>query len=69
MKTFHRLLTLAALTLGLSGAALAELPLRMAYVAPQPVWGPSADRYAQELAQRTGNEIKIQSVLPLTADT
>jgi tripartite ATP-independent transporter DctP family solute receptor len=61
MKTLHRILTLAALALGLSGAALAEQTLRMAYVAPQPVWGPIADHFAQEVAQRTGGEVKIQS--------
>ena len=54
------LTALATLALG-SGAAQAQQTLRMAFVAPQPVWGPIADRFAQEVAQRTNNEIKIQS--------
>jgi tripartite ATP-independent transporter DctP family solute receptor len=61
MKTLLRHLGIATLALGLSGAALAEQTLRMAFVAPQPVWGPIADRFAQEVAQRSGGELKIQS--------
>jgi tripartite ATP-independent transporter DctP family solute receptor len=52
---------LAVLTLGLSMGVHAQQTLRMAFVAPPPVWGPIADRYAQEVAQRTNNEIKVQS--------
>jgi tripartite ATP-independent transporter DctP family solute receptor len=61
MHTFLRSLGLAALTLGLSMAAHAQQTLRMAFVAPPPVWGPIADRFAQEVAQRTNGEIKVQS--------
>lgn len=56
----HRILAAAALALGVAGAQ-AQQTLRMAFVAPPPVWGPIADRFAQEVAQRTGNEIKVQS--------
>jgi TRAP-type transport system periplasmic protein len=61
MHSFLRSFALAALTLGLSMAAQAQQTLRMAFVAPPPVWGPIADRFAQEVAQRTNNEIKVQS--------
>ena len=61
MKTLPRLLALAGLALGLATPVLAQQTLRMAFVAPQPVWGPIADRYAQEVAQRTNGEIKVQS--------
>ena len=43
-------------------AAHAQAPLRMAFVAPPPVWGPIADRFAQEVEQRTKGEVKIQSM-------
>jgi len=39
----------------------AQAPLRMAFVAPPPVWGPIADRFAQEVDQRTKGEVKVQS--------
>jgi tripartite ATP-independent transporter DctP family solute receptor len=39
----------------------AQTMLRMAFVAPPPVWGPIADRYAQIVAQKTGDQVKIQS--------
>jgi len=58
----------AALSLGcVSLAALApqagaETTFRMAYVAPPPVWGPIADRFAQHVADKTKGEIKIQSM-------
>ena len=42
-------------------AAYAQTTLRMAYVAPPPVWGPIADRFAQEVEQRTKGEVKVQS--------
>jgi tripartite ATP-independent transporter DctP family solute receptor len=41
--------------------AAAETTLKMAFVAPPPVWGPIADRYAQIVAAKTGDELKIQS--------
>jgi tripartite ATP-independent transporter DctP family solute receptor len=41
--------------------AAAETRLKMAFVAPPPVWGPIADRYAQIVAGKTGDELKIQS--------
>ena len=61
MKTLPRILALAAFALGLATPVLAQQTLRMAFVAPQPVWGPIADRYAQEVAQRTNGEVKVQS--------
>jgi tripartite ATP-independent transporter DctP family solute receptor len=56
----------AALALGLlaglaAAPADAQTTLRMAYVAPPPVWGPIADRFAQIVAQKTGDQVKIQS--------
>lgn len=51
---------LAGLALA-TAAAHAQPPLRMAYVAPPPVWGPIADRFAQEVADRSGGELKVQS--------
>ena len=52
----------AALALACAGAAAwAQVPLRMAYVAPPPVWGPIADRFAQEVEQRSKGEVKVQS--------
>lgn len=41
--------------------AQAQAPLRMAFVAPPPVWGPIADHFAKEVADRTKGELKIQS--------
>jgi len=41
--------------------ALAQTTLRMAFVAPQPVWGPIADRYAQNVAEMSKGQVKIQS--------
>jgi TRAP-type transport system periplasmic protein len=61
MQILQRLFTVAALAMGLSTPASAQQTLRMAFVAPPPVWGPIADRYAQEVAQRTNGEIKVQS--------
>lgn len=47
---------------GLAAApAAAQTTLKMAFVAPPPVWGPIADRYAQIVAQKTGDQVKIQS--------
>jgi tripartite ATP-independent transporter DctP family solute receptor len=59
MKKLLSVLSLA-LALGASGVS-AQTTLRMAYVAPPPVWGPIADRFAQEVAERTKGEVKIQS--------
>ena len=53
-------LALVALT-GFASSAYAQAPLRMAFVAPPPVWGPIADRFAQEVAERTKGEVKVQS--------
>src|SRR3989338_2152683 len=55
-----------ALALGLlaglaAAPAAAQTTLKMAFVAPPPVWGPIADRYAQIVAQKTGDQVKIQS--------
>lgn len=48
-----------AAILGFAGVASAETTLRMAYVAPPPVWGPIADHFAQRVAEKTGSEIKV----------
>ena len=40
-------------------SAQAETTFRMAYVAPPPVWGPIADRFAQHVADKTQGAIKI----------
>lgn len=54
---------LLAATLALAPfAAGAETTFRMAYVAPPPVWGPIADRFAKHVAEKTKGEIKIQSL-------
>lgn len=42
--------------------ALAQTTFRMAFVAPPPVWGPIADRYAEEVARRTDGAIRVQGV-------
>lgn len=56
-----RRLALAAIALAAAApAAHAQTTLRMAYVAPPPVWGPIADRFAQEVEQRTNGEVKVQ---------
>src|SRR5215213_6036275 len=61
MNIPHRILAVAAFALALTSPVAAQQTLRMAFVAPQPVWGPIADRFAQEVAQRTNNELKVQS--------
>ena len=41
------------------GSAASEKVLKMAFVAPPPVWGPIADFYAREVAKRQpGLQIK-----------
>lgn len=52
---------LAAAALSVLGAVHAQPALRMAYVAPPPVWGPIADRFAKEVAERTQGQVKVQS--------
>jgi len=42
--------------------AHAQTTFRMAFVAPPPVWGPIADRYAQHVAEKTGGQVKVQGV-------
>jgi tripartite ATP-independent transporter DctP family solute receptor len=59
MNRFVRILA-AALALG-AAAVQAQAPLRMAFVAPPPVWGPIADHYAKEVEARSKGEVKIQS--------
>jgi tripartite ATP-independent transporter DctP family solute receptor len=61
MKRTLAFLTAAA-ALALAPAAGAETNFRMAYVAPPPVWGPIADRFAQHVAEKTKGEIKITSL-------
>lgn len=55
------LAALLAATALAPGAASAQATFRMAYVAPPPVWGPIADRFAQEVEKRTGGQVKIHS--------
>ena len=52
---------LLAAPLVLASTASAQTTLRMAYVAPPPVWGPIADQFAKNVAERSNGEIKIQS--------
>ena len=52
---------LLAAPLVLASAAFAQTTLRMADVAPPPVWGPIADQFAKNVAERSNGEIKIQS--------
>jgi len=52
---------LLAAPLALAPTAFAQTTLRMAYVAPPPVWGPIADQFAKNVAERTNGEIKIHS--------
>ncbi|WP_439517957.1 TRAP transporter substrate-binding protein [Hydrogenophaga sp.] len=52
---------IAGIALAFISSAHAQPALRMAYVAPPPVWGPIADRFAKEVADRTNAELKIQS--------
>ena len=40
---------------------------KMAFVAPPPVWGPVADKYAQIVAQKTNNQFEIKSLRRRTA--
>ncbi len=56
-----RLITAGALAALLAAPAAAQTNLRMAFVAPPPVWGPIAERFAQHVAEKTGGEVKIQS--------
>ena len=60
MKRIRPLLAGLALA-SLAFAATAQPALRMAYVAPPPVWGPIADHYAKEVADRSNGELKVQS--------
>ena len=52
---------LMAVALAVAVPAAAQTTLRMAFVAPPPVWGPIADRFAQHAAEKTGGQVKIQS--------
>jgi tripartite ATP-independent transporter DctP family solute receptor len=62
MRRIAWLVTFLALGPSLAAPpADAQTTLRMAFVAPPPVWGPIADRYAQLVAQKTGEQVKIQS--------
>ncbi|MDZ4280622.1 MAG: TRAP transporter substrate-binding protein [Hydrogenophaga sp.] len=64
MKSIRSLLGIAALSslsLLTLGHVQAQPTLRMAYVAPPPVWGPIAERFAKEVADRTQGQLKIQS--------
>lgn len=51
----------AALALAAPVVVFAQPALRMAYVAPPPVWGPIADYFAKGVAERSGGELKVQS--------
>ncbi len=61
MKRTLAFLTAAA-ALALAPAAGAETNFRMAFVAPPPVWGPIADRFARHVAEKTKGAIKITSL-------
>jgi tripartite ATP-independent transporter DctP family solute receptor len=61
MTRTARAALVAAIALAFASTAAAETTLRMAYVAPPPVWGPIADRFAQLVAQKTGDQVKVQS--------
>lgn len=56
------------LVAGFFAALLTALPVqaqttfRMAFVAPPPVWGPIAERFAQHAAERTSGSVKVQGV-------
>ncbi len=52
----------SAAVFSLASPALAQTSLKMAFVAPPPVWGPIADYYADEVAKRTNGAIKVQGV-------
>jgi TRAP-type transport system periplasmic protein len=54
-------MAVSCLALGATSPALAQQNLRMAFVAPPPVWGPIADRFAQEVDKRSNGEVKVQS--------
>jgi TRAP-type transport system periplasmic protein len=54
-------LLLVLAPLGGATTVAAETTLKMAFVAPPPVWGPIADRFAQIVAQKTGDQVKVQS--------
>lgn len=56
-----RILMAAAVVLATAVPAAAQTSLRMAFVAPPPVWGPIADRFARHAAEKTGGQVKIQS--------
>lgn len=60
MTRLPRLLATALALAIASTAALAQPVLRMAFVAPAPVWGPIAERFAKEAADRSA-DLKIQS--------
>lgn len=56
-----RILMIVSFALAAAVPAAAQTTLRMAFVAPPPVWGPIADRFAQHAAEKTGGQVKIQS--------
>jgi len=61
MSKLPMALAAAALALAPLGAG-AETTYRMAYVAPPPVWGPIAERFARNVAEKTRGQIKILSL-------
>src|SRR5262245_32955464 len=61
-NTMKRSLMLAAVVAFAPLAASAETTFRLAYVAPPPVWGPIAERFAQHVADKMKGEIKILSL-------
>jgi tripartite ATP-independent transporter DctP family solute receptor len=60
MKT-RLLLTALGLAVVLAAPAGAKTTLRMAYVAPDPVWGPIAARFAARVAEKTDGAIVVKS--------
>lgn len=52
----------SAVFFALASPAVAQTSLKMAFVAPPPVWGPIADHYAEEVSRLTAGAIKVQGV-------
>jgi tripartite ATP-independent transporter DctP family solute receptor len=59
---FTKILAAAVAAISIALPAHAQTTYRMAFVAPPPVWGPIADRYAQHVADKTGGKVKVQGV-------
>lgn len=60
-KKLRTVLAAAGMAVAFAAPAAAETVFKMAFVAPPPVWGPIAERYAAAVADKTGGQIKVQS--------